>query len=104
MEDFLLNLGDWLLNQAGVAVVMGVVIYFQQKEKKEYRAENKELQEKINKVVAEQAQTLSDISSLLDKNADGMSKLETTVVSTKDTVLGKTDELKNYIINGKIGN
>lgn len=112
MEDLLLTFGDWLLNQAAVVVVMGVVIFFQQKEKqalmlkiesdnKEYRKELKQIREQSSKRDLDQLETLGNVSALLDKVDEGIKDTNTTVTGAKDTFLSKIDELKNYIIDEK---
>lgn len=109
------HLLEWLLNQAAVVVVMGVVIYFQQKEKmklvdkielliKEHRTEVRELRDHSARKDLEQLEALNAVSTLLDRVSDSQGANLEFTKETKETVLGKFEDLKNWIINGKINN
>jgi hypothetical protein len=119
------HLLEWLLNQAAVVVVMGIVIYFQQKEKlklidnqeklvKEHRQEIAKLRDHSSKKDLEQLESLSNVNTLLDRNIEGQKEIKEValkeikdvkdlMLETKDSVLTKFDEFKNYLINGKLG-
>lgn len=119
------HLLEWLLNQAAVVVVMGVVIYFQQKEKlklidkqeklvQEHREEVAKLRDHSAKKDLEQLESLSNVNTLLDRNVEGQKEIKEValkeikdvkdlMLETKDSVLTKFDEFKNYLINGKLG-
>ena len=67
------QLMEWLLNQSGVAVVMGIVIYFQQKEKqdqaKEHKIEREALQKQIEKFVDQHKEELKKLNDDAKKEA-----------------------------------
>jgi hypothetical protein len=103
---------SWLLQQAPVVVVMGLALYVLWKDNKSIRkeakrdreshaAQLKELNDYSKSKELEHLATLKDVVVIMDQVTEGQNKTQDDFAAVKDLVLGKIDDLKNYIIDGK---